>query len=503
MIRRCPEMKMNRIRRLPCVAVLAAGVAAICALALAATPAAAQSSTAMLIIDSSRSMWGHIDGVNKVVHAREALARFFKRHEGGLRLGVMAYGHQQAANCEDFAVLKQVGPVDAKSYASAVNTIAPKGSTPIAAALDAAARAMAKQSGRQHIVLLSDGLDNCKGDPCARAQALAQSRPQTTLHAIAFDQAGEKASLEALACVAEPSGGVFRFAANRDELDAALDAVAARITAPPSPQATEGLAKEDTDPDTPVSIRLTAYLAGGEEQITQGLSWRIFAGRAGDDGRYALIEERATARPTLELKPGSYFVHVAWGLAHATKRLEVVPGQPAHEQIIVKGGAVRLSARQTSGAPIRVDDVRFDIYSDQTDQFGNRERVIANATSGPAIRLNSGEYYVVSSYGDGNAIVESKIEVKPGKLSEVILIHDAVKVTFRLVERPGGEAIADTRWTIIGPDGGVVKRSAGAFPTHILTSGRYRVEAQHGERSFSRKFELAGGGARQIEVLMR
>jgi len=93
--------------------------------------------------------------------------------------------------------------------------------------------------------------------------------------------------------------------------------------------------------------------------------------------------------------------------------------------------------------------------------------------------------------------------VKPGKLSEMILIHDASRVTFRLVQRPGGEAIADTRWTIKKTDGVVVERSAGAFPTHVLTSGKYRVEAQHNGKLFTREFELAGGGAQQVEVLMR
>jgi len=483
--------------------VFAAILAAFWIAALHAIPAGAQDTNVMLIIDSSRSMWGQIDGVNKVVHARETLARYFKRQEGAFRLGLMAYGHQQESGCDDFAVLEPVGNFDAKSYVSAVKNIAPKGSTPIAAALDSAADAMAKESGRQHIVLLSDGLDNCKGDPCARAQVLAQSRPQMTVHAIAFDKAEKRRSLESLSCVAKPSDGVYQFASNRDELDAALEAVTARITAPPAPQPTPGLMMETANPNAPVPIRLTAYLAARQEQITQGLAWRIFTGRAGDDGRYALIGEHTAAQPILELKPGSYFVHVSWGLAHATKRLQVVQGQPAHEQLIVKAGAVRLNARQASGAPIDADEVRFDIYSEETDQFGNRERVIADAPSGPAIRLNTGQYHVVSSYGDSNAIVESKVDVKPGKLSEVILIHDAAKVTFRLVERPGGEAIADTRWTVTGPDGEVVKRSAGAFPTHILTSGRYRVEARHGERSFSREFDLAGGGTRQIEVMMR
>jgi len=482
------------------------GLAALFAAAMSAIPApvSAQDDKVMLIVDSSRSMWGHIDGVNKVVHARKALERVFKRNRETFQLGLMAYGHQKKAGCDDFGVLKPVGGIDAKGYARAVNGIAPKGSTPLAAALDAASDEMVKEGGAKHIVLMSDGLDNCDGDPCAVAEKLARSVPQMTLHTIAFDKADERATLEKLSCVSSPSGGVFKTATSREELDAAFDAIAARISAPPKrPDNPPRTAMPDADPDAPVPIKLTAYISGDEERINRNLVWRIFAGRAGDDGRYELFHEFRKAQPTVELKPGAYFVHVSWGMAHSTKRLEVAPGQPAHEQVVVKAGAIRLNARQTSGAPVDMDEARFDIYTEETDQFGKRKRIMSDAPAGPVIRLNTGEYYVVSTYGDGNAVVESKIEVKPGKLSEVILIHDASKVTFRLVERRGGEAIADTRWTVTTAKGNVVKKSAGAFPTHILTSGKYKVEAEHGGRSFTRSFELAGGGSKQVEVLMR
>jgi len=481
---------------------IAASIVVAALATMAAVPAAAQGDKVMLIIDSSRSMWGQIDGVNKVVHARESLAEFFKSKQDAFRLGLMAYGHQQKASCDDFAVLEDVGEVDPGAYASAVNNISPKGSTPITAALDAAAKVMARETGRKHIILLSDGLDNCERDPCERAASLARSTPQMTLHTVAFDRSDKLTDLQELSCIPEPSKGLFKTASNRAELDTALADIAARIANPPQPA--EPLPDmQSADADAPVPIRLTAYLAGNEQRMMRGLIWRIFSGRAGDDGRYQIVQESRDARPTLKLKPGSYFVNVSWGLAHSTKRLEVMPGQPAHEQVVLKTGAIRLNARQASGAPISADQTRFHIYSDKTDQFGERERIIADAPSGPVIRLNTGTYFVVSRYGDSNAVVESRVEVKPGKLSEMILIHDASRVTFRLVQRPGGEAIADTRWTIKKTDGVVVERSAGAFPTHVLTSGKYRVEAQHNGKLFTREFELAGGGAQQVEVLMR
>ncbi len=93
--------------------------------------------------------------------------------------------------------------------------------------------------------------------------------------------------------------------------------------------------------------------------------------------------------------------------------------------------------------------------------------------------------------------------VEPGKITEAGIDHDAGKVTFKLVQRSGGEAVADTRWTIYNANGEVIKESAGAFPTHILAAGEYRVAAQHGERQFAGAFSVASGDAKLVEVLMR
>jgi hypothetical protein len=75
-------------------------------------------------------------------------------------------------------------------------------------------------------------------------------------------------------------------------------------------------------------------------------------------------------------------------------------------------------------------------------------------------------------------------------------------VTFRLVQQAGGEALADTKWSILTPTGDVVKEVAGALPTHILAAGAYAVVANHNGESYTSKFKVATGEARQIEVVM-
>ena len=72
---------------------------------------------------------------------------------------------------------------------------------------------------------------------------------------------------------------------------------------------------------------------------------------------------------------------------------------------------------------------------------------------GLVMRLNAGIYNVVGTYGDANAIARADVTVEAGKLTEATLTHAAAKVTFKLVARPGGDAIADTQWNVANAAG--------------------------------------------------
>ena len=93
------------------------------------------------------------------------------------------------------------------------------------------------------------------------------------------------------------------------------------------------------------------------------------------------------------------------------------------------------------------------------------------AKPGLIIRLNSGIYHIKSTYGGANATVEANVTVEAGKLTEAAVNHSAGKVTFKLVRKEGGEALARTRWHIQTSDGRTIAKSIGAFPTHILAGG--------------------------------
>ena len=144
----------------------------------------------------------------------------------------------------------------------------------------------------------------------------------------------------------------------------------------------------------------------------------------------------------------------------------------------------------------------FDVFSEETDQFGNRRKVIGGAKSGVVMRLNSGTYRIESTYGDANATMEADVTVEPGKLTEATIDHQAGRVTFRLVEKAGGEALADTIWRVYAPDGQLVKKSGGAFPSHVFAAGSYKVHIKHGGQEFAAQFSVAAGDKKQVEVVM-
>jgi hypothetical protein len=452
---------------------------------------------------------------------RESLKRTFEEQSGMLKAGIVAFGSAKPAGCDDIAVVKPVAAVD-DSFGKALDAIKPKGMRPLAASLDKANSLIAPGSRNGAIVLIADGYDNCKGDPCAMARTIKEKNPNIKIHAIAVDT-NAKRSMSSLSCVAQITGGLFLPAANENDIDTALEQIlgasaGAQPAAPnakasaPRPAGAGMDAADDAAPapprpvpprtGEPAQVTLTALLADGGLPITEGVHWRIYDGSAADGGNYKLVKAADEGQATFMLTPGEYLVNAAYGRANLTKKLEVWPGKPVNDTFNLNAGGLRINAILENGQVIAENQVKFELLSEATDQSGNRERVVDNVRPGVVIRLNGGFYHIRSLYGDSNARIESDVAVEAGKLTEVTIKHDGGKVTFRLVHTPGGEALADTKWSIQTKDGEVVKESGGAFPSHILAAGVYRVVATHKDQDYTQMFAVQAGQAQQVEVVM-
>src|SRR5262249_13904214 len=198
----------------------------------------------------------------------------------------------------------------------------------------------------------------------------------------------------------------------------------------------------------PGQVSLVAHLTDTSPAIAQGLVWRVFREASGPGGKAQLVSTLKEPSPTLKLDAGTYRINVALGRANLTRKIAVAGDQAVREKFVLNAGGLRIVPVLTTGEAANDKLVKFDVESDERDEYGQRTKVVTGAKVGVVLRLNAGNYTVVSTYGDANAIARGDISVEAGKLSEVTLTHAAARVSFKLVTRSGGDAIADTQWSV-------------------------------------------------------
>jgi hypothetical protein len=285
---------------------------------------------------------------------------------------------------------------------------------------------------------------------------------------------------------------------------------------PAPPQQGRGMTPPvgEARPTGPVVLQLSAALSPEAPVLRAGVAWRIFDERAEADGTHALIAESADALPAFPLPDGAYIVHCAYGLAGATRRV-VIAGRNITERVSLNAGALKIIG-VIGETPIARAKTSISIF---IPERGNSEAklVLSKAHSGDIIRLPEGNYHIVSTYleqpapgtqpagapatNPTNSIVTADLRVTPGKLTEATLKHRAATLTLKLVNAPGGEALANTTFNILTPGGDVIRELVGAFPSLVLAEGEYVAIARHDEKTFQTTFKVQSAQDRDVEVL--
>jgi hypothetical protein len=176
---------------------------------------------------------------------------------------------------------------------------------------------------------------------------------------------------------------------------------------------------------------------------------------------------------------------------------------PLDKQVLVlDAGGVMLNAVSGSDVRIPPNELSFSIFSSDVREDGERGLVVADVKPGTVVQLNADTYHVVSNYGSVNAVIRADIQIEAGKLTEATIQHRAAKLTLKLVSEAGGEAIADTAWSILTSSGDVVSESVGAFPTLVLAEGSYTAVARNKDKIYQRDFAVKAGVNTDVEVLL-
>jgi Ca-activated chloride channel family protein len=457
-------------------------------------PALAQSSDAILILDASGSMWGQVEGQTKIAAARRAVDSILSKWKPTDRLGLIAYGHRSKGDCKDIEMVVPVSRFDPARIRSAVNGLVPKGKTPIADSLRAAAFSLKTTENKGTVVLVSDGIETCVADPCAVAAELKKAGVGLVAHVIGFDVADPAAKAQ-LQCIARATGGVYLDARDAASLENALGRAV---------EATQGGRVQSEAPPRPVedpfrgkNIRGVARLAAGLDPVTdQEMGWLAYKPANGAKGEYVT---RFDGSPFAgEIAAGDYVVEVEYGLVKQLVPVKVERGKPALLDVSLDAGYVT-SEGAVLGGGTKVDDVSWEVL----DRSGNWLATDYRAL--PKFVLRAGDYTL--RLKRGLSVTQTNFSVAAGDAINVAMTIDAGKLLVSGVYAPGGAKVDNGFVVEIrkapaspGGEGEWVATNYDALSQFELPSGSYDVVASVGFAKRVSRVEVRSGAPTRIEV---
>ena len=177
----------------------------------------------MFILDGSGSMWGPAGNQTKIEAAREVMHELVPSLPQEISVGLTSYGHRRKGDCRDVEILVDIEGRDRKDLLARVDSIQPKGKTPIVGSIRLVAEKLKGREQETTIVLVSDGEETCDEDPCELVRELKASGIQFRLHVVGFDVNPEQR--KELECLANAGGGSYLSASDSASLLAALNSV--------------------------------------------------------------------------------------------------------------------------------------------------------------------------------------------------------------------------------------------------------------------------------------
>lgn len=132
----------------------------------------------LFLLDASFSMYEKMDNTTRIDVAKRLLTKLVDSLQKieGVELGLRIYGHQNyktKRDCKDTKLEIPFSPNNHQDIRKKILELKPMGTTPIAYSLTQAAYDFPTKDGVKNIIILiTDGIEECGGDPCAISEAL-------------------------------------------------------------------------------------------------------------------------------------------------------------------------------------------------------------------------------------------------------------------------------------------------------------------------------------------
>lgn len=192
-----------------------------------ATPNFEDDERVLFILDFSNSMSEYLDGKRKVDLMIETMRRILPELSPNISVGLRVYGHRMGFTpfeaCRASSLISPISSNNGIGISEALQDIKPRGMTPITYSLKQAVKNdFIGFSGKKHIILLTDGGENCDESPCKYVMELVQVRKDVSIDVIAFNIDDED-DLAQLECTSMVTSGKFYNAQTAAELARSLN----------------------------------------------------------------------------------------------------------------------------------------------------------------------------------------------------------------------------------------------------------------------------------------
>ena len=167
----------------------------------------------LFVVDFSNSMGEYLDHKTKVNQVKDVMYKILPQISPETNVGIRVYGHTCnifAYNaCRSSELLVPLRKNSAQQIVHSISKLRPRGMTPITYSLKQAVKKdFAGLGGVKHIILLTDGGENCDESPCEYAISLVKTRRDINIDVIAFN-VDDDDDLAQLRCTADVTGGRF------------------------------------------------------------------------------------------------------------------------------------------------------------------------------------------------------------------------------------------------------------------------------------------------------
>lgn len=152
----------------------------------------------LLILDTSTSMDEPFEDSSKLGIAKQILTELVDDIPDGTKVGFRSFG-----GCGNSKLLVPIGPINRAHLKAQIQVLETGGATPLAYALEKAREDCSEIPDSKLLILVSDGMETCEGDPIAAARDLVAAGYDLRVHVVGYDVAQFQAAREQLKKIAE------------------------------------------------------------------------------------------------------------------------------------------------------------------------------------------------------------------------------------------------------------------------------------------------------------